>query len=171
MGAVRTAARGDPDPGETGNQKICHLCRRQAREDVTGGLRLGDAVTHGVLEATVGKLMHGNELSARLAEFANRADSEAGQPRKFNDPFDHLSDTLHRLSLATKDFDMGIGLLRRISLDGRSIKLPLVSERIVEALPPDPHRFHKHVGRCALEPVVSKHIDGSVQSLLFVEFL
>ena len=52
----------------------------------------------------------------------------------------------------------------------RKVDLPLVTEGIVETLSTDPQRTYEHLGRSALEPMLSEHLDRCVQRLLLNKF-
>ena len=64
---------------------------------------------------------------------------------------------------------MGSAFAHPVTPHRRAVELPLIAEGRVEALPPDPHRIHQHLGRTTLESMLAKDANRGVERSVRVE--
>jgi hypothetical protein len=57
-----------------------------------------------------------------------------------------------------------------IAVNGRTIELPLVAERVVQALAANPHRIDEQLRRRSIIAMFAEHTDRLIQRYIRIEF-
>src|SRR5271156_4319096 len=167
---VSAAASGDANAGDVRDQEQGDRLGIEIADNITLPLRIAGASGYGMAQASCQRRVDLRQVGAGGAELKDRADAEARLVRRLDHPAQHRIDSANGMHAAAKRLEMRSTFTRYVATHRRAIELPLVTKGGVEALTPDPHGVDEHLGRAALEPVLSKDADRAVECSIRIEF-